>query len=243
MKAGYLYGIAVLLIVLAICAGCTDTGGTETPAPTTAPETTAMPTTEAPMTIVETAAADGRFTTLVAAVDAAGLTDTLNGPGPFTVFAPTDDAFAALPNGTIAALLEDPEGLLTEVLTFHVVSGRYMAADVVNLDAAPTVQGANLTITVEDGDVMVDGARVVVTDIEASNGVIHVIDAVMLPPTCHLTVGTSEGAPDHQHVWCEGAAETLPFCNDMGACHTHPIDEGGNMAEAAGAGPHTHDLT
>jgi uncharacterized surface protein with fasciclin (FAS1) repeats len=195
------------------------------------------------MTIVEIAAADGRFTTLVAAVQAAGLADTLSGPGPFTVFAPTDEAFAALPNGTVAALLEDPEGMLTEVLTYHVVSGKYMAADVVNLTAAPTVQGSSLTIAVDGGTVMVDGSKVLITDIEASNGVIHVIDAVMLPPSCRLTVGTSSEAPAHQHVWCEGANETLPFCNAAGACHVHPINQTANLAEAAGAGPHTHDLT
>jgi len=228
MKAGYLSGMAVMVIVLAIAAGCTNTGGAGD---------------QAPMTIVGAAAADGRLMAVVAAAQATGLTDTLNGPGPFTVFAPTDEAVAALPDGTISALLQDPEGLLTELLTYHVVNGKYMAADVVNLTTLPTVQGSNLTITVEGGMVMVDGAKVLTADIEASNGVIHVIDAVMLPPPCHLTVGTSSEAPAHQHVWCEGANETLPFCNVMGVCHVHPINETENLAEAAGAGPHTHNLT
>lgn len=133
-------------------------------------------------TIVEIAVADGRFDTLVAAVTAAGLVETLSSEGPFTVFAPTDDAFAALPAGTIEALLADPQGALTDILLYHVVSGKVMAADVVELDAAPTVFGENITITVENGAVILNGTvRVIITDIEASNGVIHVIDAVLLP--------------------------------------------------------------
>lgn len=129
--------------------------------------------------IVETAREAGSFTTLLAAVDAAGLGDTLAGGGPFTLFAPTDEAFAKLPSGTVESLLADP-AKLTDVLTYHVVPGRVTAAEAVQLDAAPTVQGGELPIAV-DGGVHVGGASVVSADIEAGNGVIHVIDRVLLP--------------------------------------------------------------
>jgi uncharacterized surface protein with fasciclin (FAS1) repeats len=131
------------------------------------------------MTIVETAVAAGSFETLVTAVKAAGLVDVLSGDGPFTVFAPTDEAFAKLPDGTIEALLADKEKL-TAVLTYHVVPGKVMAKDVVKLTSAKTVQGSELTIDTSDG-VRVDGATVIKTDVEASNGVIHVIDTVLIP--------------------------------------------------------------
>jgi transforming growth factor-beta-induced protein len=130
--------------------------------------------------IVDIAVEDGRFTTLVAAVEAAGLVDALKGEGPLTVFAPTDDAFAALPAGTIDALLADIPAL-TDILLYHVVEGKVMAADVVGLNEAPTLQGSSVAITVDDGKVFVDGAQVIITDIEAANGVIHVIDAVIIP--------------------------------------------------------------
>jgi uncharacterized surface protein with fasciclin (FAS1) repeats len=130
--------------------------------------------------IVEIAVANGNFTTLVAAVQAAGLVETLSGEGPFTVFAPTDEAFAKLPAGTVEALLKDKEKLAS-ILTYHVVAGKVMAADVVNLESATTVNGQDVEIKVWDGKVMIDGATVVMTDIEASNGVIHVIDTVILP--------------------------------------------------------------
>ncbi len=130
--------------------------------------------------IVDTAIDAGSFTTLVAAVEAAGLVETLKGEGPFTVFAPTDEAFAALPDGTVEGLLEDPEAL-AKVLTYHVVAGKVMSGDLTNEMMAPTVNGADITIMTEGG-VMVNDANVVTADVEASNGVIHVIDAVILPP-------------------------------------------------------------
>ena len=129
--------------------------------------------------IVDVAASAGSFNTLVTAVKAAGLVETLKGDGPFTVFAPTDEAFAKIPKDQLEALLADKEQL-TAVLTYHVVPGRVTAADVVKLDSAKTVQGQSVTIASEGG-VTVDGANVVQTDIEASNGVIHVIDTVILP--------------------------------------------------------------
>ena len=129
--------------------------------------------------IVDTAVAAGSFETLVTAVKAAGLVETLKGEGPFTVFAPTDEAFAKLPEGTLESLLADKQKL-TAILTYHVVPGKVMAADVVKLSSAQTVQGQSVTIDTNDG-VKVDGANVIKTDIETSNGVIHVIDAVILP--------------------------------------------------------------
>lgn len=132
--------------------------------------------------IVDTAVAAGQFNTLAAALEAAGLVDTLKGDGPFTVFAPTDAAFAKLPEGTVESLLK-PENReqLVSILTYHVVAGSVTAADVVKLNEATTVNGSNVEITVADGSVMVDNANVVKTDIMASNGVIHVIDSVILP--------------------------------------------------------------
>ena len=133
--------------------------------------------------IAEIAVADGRFTTLVAALDAAGLVETLSAEGAFTVFAPTDDAFAALPEGTVEALLEDPQGALTDILLYHVVDGIVPAETVVTLESATTLQGKEITIAVEDGNVILnDSVQVIVTNIEASNGIIHVIDGVLLPP-------------------------------------------------------------
>lgn len=134
------------------------------------------------MNIVETAAANEDFSTLVAAVEAAGLAEALAGEGPFTVFAPTNDAFAALPEGTVDTLLADPSGDLTQILLYHVVPGRYMAADVTDGLALETLQGGNVTFSVTDDAVMINDAQIVMTDIETSNGVIHVIDAVILPP-------------------------------------------------------------
>ena len=129
--------------------------------------------------IVETATTAGSFKTLVAAVNAAGLGATLSGPGPFTVFAPTDEAFAQLPAGTVEGLLKDiPK--LTQILTFHVVPGKLMAADVVKLTSAKTVQGQNVTINAKNG-VKINDAMVITPNIEADNGVIHVIDRVILP--------------------------------------------------------------
>jgi transforming growth factor-beta-induced protein len=137
-------------------------------------------------TIVDVAAAAGDFTTLVAAVEAAGLVETLSGPGPFTVFAPTDEAFAAALESlglTADELLADTE-TLTSILTYHVIAGEVPSSDVVTMDgqSVPTVNGADVTITVDGDTVMVNEATVTAVDIPASNGVIHVIDSVLLPP-------------------------------------------------------------
>ncbi len=146
------------------------------------PAAAAHPAVAAKADIVDTAVAAGSFKTLVAAVKAAGLVETLKGAGPFTVFAPTDEAFAKLPAGTVESLLKpENKAKLQAILTYHVVAGKVMAADVVKLTGATTVQGQNVVIAVTDGKVTVDGATVLKTDIETSNGVIHVIDSVILP--------------------------------------------------------------
>ena len=146
--------------------------------------TTEAPTTEAPaeaQDIVAIASGNEDFTTLVAAVAAAGLVEVLQGEGPFTVFAPTNDAFAALPAGLVdKLLLEENKDVLVKILTYHVVSGAVLAADV-TAGEVPSVEGQNITVTTEGG-VMVNNANVIATDVIASNGVIHVIDAVILPP-------------------------------------------------------------
>jgi uncharacterized surface protein with fasciclin (FAS1) repeats len=131
-------------------------------------------------TIVDVAAGNPDFETLVTAVKAAGLVETLSGDGPYTVFAPTDEAFAKLPAGTLDSLLQDKEQL-TKILTYHVVPGRVLAKDVVGLPSAKTVQGQEVAITVDGGKVKINDANVISTDIQASNGVIHVIDTVILP--------------------------------------------------------------
>lgn len=132
--------------------------------------------------IVETAAEAGTFKTLLAAAEAAGLVGTLKGDGPLTIFAPTDEAFAKLPAGTVENLLKaENKDQLTAVLTYHVVPGKVMAGDVVGLDQATSVQGDTIDISINGDSVMVDAANVIATDIQASNGVIHVIDSVILP--------------------------------------------------------------
>ena len=174
--------LVVVPLVLAACAPAATP--TPAPEPTAMPEPTATPEPEL-LDIVDTAVADGRFTTLVAAVQAAELVDTLKGEGPFTVFAPTDDAFAALPEGTLdSLLLPENKQALTDILLYHVVAGKVMAADVVGLSSATTVLGQDLAINVDMGNVYLnESVQVIITDIETSNGVIHVIDAVLLPPT------------------------------------------------------------
>lgn len=159
---------AVLGIVLALAAAPAYAGSCDSHAKT------------ASNNIVETAVSAGSFTTLVAAVQAADLADVLAGDGPYTVFAPTDEAFAKLPEGTVEALLDDPDKLRA-ILLYHVIPGKVSAADVISLSSATTAQGSDVNIRVADGSVMVNNALVTATDIETSNGVIHVIDTVILP--------------------------------------------------------------
>ena len=173
-------------LLLAACAPAATEAPTEVPTV----EPTAIPT-EEPVeekTIVDIAVEDGRFTTLVAALQAAELVETLQGEGPFTVFAPTDEAFSKLPAGTVEELLK-PENKqqLVDILTYHVVAGKVMAADVVKLSEAETVLGKKVAVKVEGDSVMVNESKVILTDIEASNGVIHVIDTVLLPPADEMS--------------------------------------------------------
>ena len=177
--------LTVLLVTLMALAACAPIAPAAAPA---AAEATAAPAAEAPAAdamatadIVDTAIGAGSFGTLVAAVQAAGLEEALRGEGPFTVFAPTDEAFAKLPAGTVDSLLADPEAL-SATLLYHVVSGKVMAADVTDGLTADTLNGAPVSFHVADG-VMINDANITATDIEASNGVIHVIDTVILPPT------------------------------------------------------------
>ena len=181
-------GAALSLTIL--LGACSTAAPASTPAaPMSASSSpTASSTAMSESDIVETAAAAGDFKTLTAALKAAGLDETLKGPGPFTVFAPTDAAFAKLPEGTVETLLKDPKGQLAEILKYHVVAGEVMAADVAKMDGqkVKTVQGGELTVEVSgDKVVLVDAAgnrvNVIKTDIAASNGVIHVIDAVLIP--------------------------------------------------------------
>ena len=174
-------------------------------------------------TIVDVAVGNGSFTTLLAAVEAAGLADTLAGAGPFTVFAPTDDAFAQLQEGTVEGLLGDVDAL-TSVLLYHVVSGDVKAADVVTLESAETLQGQSVAIAVDGGNVMIDDANVVIADVEASNGTIHVIDAVLIPSDPEPEVGTI----------VDVAVENGSFTTLLAA-----LEAAGLADTLAGAGPFT----
>jgi transforming growth factor-beta-induced protein len=183
MKA---FRLPSLIIVLAlVLAACAPAAAVVEPAamPTEAPAVEPEPIVEASNTIVDIAAGNPDFSTLVAAVSAAGLVDALSGEGPFTVFAPTNEAFAKLPEGTLESLLlPENKQVLTDILLYHVVSGSVLAADVVNLSQAETLLGKNVNIKVDMGSVMINEANVVATDIIADNGVIHVIDSVILIP-------------------------------------------------------------
>ena len=174
-KIGVVSLLAILVLAVSACAALAPA-----PEPTATPEPT--PTPEPPADIVDTAVAAGSFETLVTAVQAVELEGALRGEGPFTVFAPTDEAFNALPEGTLEELLADPTGQLQQILLYHVVPGKVMAADVSDGLEAETLQGSTVSFSVMDGEVKINDATIVSTDIEASNGVIHVIDAVILPP-------------------------------------------------------------
>ena len=169
-------GTLLLVVGFLLCAGCTQpVTPPATPTPTPSP-------TSAPKTIVVIAVEDGRFTTLVTAVQAADLVNTLNGPGPFTVFAPVDAAFQKLPAGTVDTLLKDPQGQLKQILLYHVVSGSYTTDQLVQMKSVQTLQGGYLNITEVNGKVMVNDATIIVPNIKASNGMIQAIDGVLLPP-------------------------------------------------------------
>ncbi len=177
---GVLLAVAVMPVSVAVAAehggGTVEHGGQTVKQPVVMADDAAM----VKMDIVDTAVAAGQFTTLATALQAAGLVAALKGAGPFTVFAPTDAAFAKLPVGTLDALLKDP-AKLKDILLYHVVSGKVMAQDVVALNSATTLEGKAVKITVEGSNVRVNDANIAKTDVEASNGVIHVIDTVLIP--------------------------------------------------------------
>jgi uncharacterized surface protein with fasciclin (FAS1) repeats len=230
---------SVLALVLAAC-GTDDDAGEETT--TTAAEVTetteAMEETEEVGTIVDVAVGAGSFTTLVTAVQEADLVDTLSSEGPFTVFAPTDDAFAALPEGLLDTVLADTD-LLTQILTYHVVAGEVPAADVVTIDSAATVQGEEVAISVNDGAVMVNDSNVVQTDIEASNGLIHVIDAVLLPPSVVEALAAEEDAMDEEAM--DETPDIIATATAAGSFSTllTAIDVAGLTETLMGDGPFT----
>ncbi len=232
-------------LLLAACAPASPAAPAAAPAVEATAEATEAPAAEATATeaaaeeapakaapaadIVDTAVGAGSFGTLVAAVQAAGLVDTLKGEGPFTVFAPTDEAFAALPAGTLDQLLADPKGQLTQILLYHVVPGAVMAADVTDGLEATTAQGSPVKFMVADGKVMINDANVVATDIAATNGVIHVIDKVILPPAA------AEAAPAADAgVIPEVAAAAGNFSTLLAA-----VEAAGLADELSGEGPFT----
>jgi transforming growth factor-beta-induced protein len=225
-----------LALVAAAC-GDDDDSSNDTTAATEAPSTEAPA--EEPGTVVEVAVASGEFPTLVAALEAAGLVDTLNGPGPFTVFAPTEEAFAAALDAlgmTAEELLADTE-TLTSVLTYHVLPGEVYAETVVTLDGeeVETVNGADVLISVDGDTVMVNTATVIATDIEASNGVIHVIDEVLLPPADETAEDEmSEDAAAESGTVVDVAVESGDFPTLVAA-----IEAAGLVEALSGPGPFT----
>ena len=232
--------LALMLVIALLTAACAP-AATMPSAPSPATEAPTEAATEAPAEeaaavadIVDTAVTAGTFNTLVAAVEAAGLVDTLKGEGPFTVFAPTDEAFAALPAGTVEALLADPQGQLTQILLYHVVSGKVMSTDLSDGMTAETVQGSSITFTIADGAVKVNEALVVAADIEASNGVIHVIDSVILPPT-------EEAATETMAEAAAPAGNIAEVATAAGAFNTllTAVQAAGLVDELTGEGPFT----
>lgn len=181
MKKNFFKLLTAVLLSSAIFIACNNEGEKKsTEEATTTP--TEEPKMDAPKDVVDIAIGSSDHTTLVSAVTAAGLVETLKGSGPFTIFAPTNAAFATLPAGTVESLLTpEKKADLTSILTYHVVSGNVMAADLTNGQKVKTLQGAELTVSIKDGKVMINGANVTAADLKGSNGVIHVIDAVLMP--------------------------------------------------------------
>ena len=181
MKKNFLTLLAAVVLTSATFIACNNESEKKTTEETT---TTPMdePTMEAPKDVVDIAIGSTDHTTLVSAVTAAGLVETLKGAGPFTIFAPTNAAFSALPAGTVESLLTpEKKADLTSILTYHVVSGAVMAGDLKDGQKVKTLQGGELTVSIKDGKVMINGANVTTADLKGSNGVVHVIDAVLMP--------------------------------------------------------------
>lgn len=201
--------VLIALFVSACAPAATPTAAPVQVQPTATQAPTATPEPE-PMTIVDIAVGDGNFTTLVAALTAAGLVETLAGEGPFTVFAPTDEAFAKLPEGTVEDLLKpENKDKLVQILTYHVVSGNVLAADVSNLTSADTLAMLPVTVKVDMGKVLINEASVTMADIVASNGVIHVIDSVLLPPSQDSETAAAEAKDIVDTAVADGRFTTL----------------------------------
>ncbi|MCL6260144.1 fasciclin domain-containing protein [Aquiflexum sp. TKW24L] len=182
MKKLKFLSLAIAIVSSAFLASCGNAPKEETVEETTVEVVEVAPPVEAPKTVVDIAVGSPDHTTLVAAVTAAGLVETLSGTGPFTIFAPTNAAFAALPAGTVDNLLKpESKDKLTSVLTYHVVSGNVMAADLSDGQVVKTLNGQDLKVSIKDGKVTINGAAVTAADLAGSNGVIHVVDAVLLP--------------------------------------------------------------
>ncbi len=179
MKKNFFKLLTAVVLSSAIFVACNNDEKKTTEETTTPVEEPKM---ETPKDVVDIAIGSTDHTTLVSAVTAAGLVETLKGAGPFTIFAPTNAAFAALPAGTVESLLTpEKKADLTSILTYHVVAGNVMAADLTDGQKVKTLQGAELTVSIKDGKVMINGANVTAADLKGSNGVIHVIDAVLMP--------------------------------------------------------------
>jgi uncharacterized surface protein with fasciclin (FAS1) repeats len=184
MKKNFFSLLTAVLITSTVFVACNNEGEKKTAEETAAAvkEPVTEPKAEAPKDIVEVASGSADHSTLVAAIKAAGLVETLKGAGPFTVFAPTNAAFSALPAGTVDGLLKpEKKADLTKILTYHVVAGSVKAADLKDGQKIKTVQGEELTVSIKDGKVMINGANVTAADLASSNGMIHVIDAVLMP--------------------------------------------------------------
>jgi transforming growth factor-beta-induced protein len=243
-KFTFLSLVIVLSLVLAACAAQATPEPTQAPA---MPEETEEPMEEAveessaaaAMSIVDIAIQDGRFTTLVTALEAAGLVGTLQGEGPFTVFAPTDDAFAALPEGAIDALIADSEAL-ADVLLYHVISGSVKAADVISFDGqeVATLSGDAVKVMVDGESVMINEAKVIITDIEGSNGVIHVIDAVLLPPAEDMSAAENDMAGDEMEKMDQTIVDIALADEDFSTLVT-ALEAAGLVEALQGDGPFT----
>lgn len=174
--------VAITSVMLTACNGEGEKKAEETATPPVKEEAVTPPVVEAPKDVVDIAMGSADHSTLVAAVKAAGLAETLKGAGPFTIFAPTNAAFSALPAGTVDGLLKpERKADLTKILTYHVVAGAVKAADLKDGQKVKTLQGGELTVSIKDGKVKINGANVTAADLSGSNGVIHVVDAVLMP--------------------------------------------------------------
>lgn len=225
--------LSLMLVTALLVAACAPVA-TMPAAPAAATEAPAAEAAAPLADIVDTAVSAGSFGTLIAAVEAAGLVETLKGEGPFTVFAPTDDAFAALPAGTVEALLADPQGQLTQILLYHVVPGKVMSSDLSDGMTADTVQGSPVAFAIANGVVKVNEATVVTADIEASNGVIHVIDSVILPPTEEASAESAAEAEAPVGNIAEVATDAGSFTTLLAA-----VEAAGLVDELTGEGPFT----